>query len=86
MFQAPPFRTMDLLIAKNWHIFERYSLQFRWEMFNAFNTPSFGAPNNTVPTGGCPTVAACAGTGFGQITGGGAVVPRVMQAGLKFAF
>jgi Carboxypeptidase regulatory-like domain len=86
MFQAPPFRTMDLAIVKNWRFVERYSLQFRWEMFNAFNTPSFGAPNATVPAGGCATVQACQGTGFGQITGVGAVVPRVMQAGLKFAF
>ena len=37
-----------------WYFHERYSLQFRWEMFNAFNTPSFGAPNATVPSnGGC---------------------------------
>jgi hypothetical protein len=86
MFQAPPFRTMDLAIVKNWRFVERYSLQFRWEMFNAFNTPSFGAPNATVPQGGCATVQACQGTGFGQITSVGAVVPRVMQAGLKFAF
>jgi hypothetical protein len=55
-------------------------------MFNAFNTPSFGAPNATVPAGGCPTVAACAGTGFGQITSPGPIPPRVMQFGLKFAF
>src|SRR5271156_3242013 len=89
MFQAPPFRTMDLLIAKNWTFLERYRLQFRWEMFNAFNTPSFGAPNATVPNnGGCLVLTSpqCAATGFGQITGEGAVLPRVMQAGLKFAF
>ena len=86
MFQGPPIKTIDTLIAKNWYYRERYSLQFRWEMFNAFNTPSFGAPNATVPAGGCPTVAACAGTGFGQITSPGPIPPRVMQFGLKFAF
>jgi hypothetical protein len=75
MFQGPPFRTMDLAIVKNWAFFERYSLQFRWEMFNAFNTPSFGNPDNTVGDGN-----------FGKITGIGPVLPRVMQAGLKFAF
>ena len=51
MFQGPPFRTMDLAIAKNWTFIERYSLQFRWEMFNAFNTPSFGTPDNNVTDG-----------------------------------
>jgi hypothetical protein len=86
MFQGPPIKTMDTAIAKNWYVHERYSLQFRWEMFNAFNTPSFGAPNAQVPAGGCPTLAACAGTGFGQITSAGPIPPRVMQFGLKFAF
>jgi hypothetical protein len=89
MFQGPPIRTMDAAIAKNWYIHERYSLQFRWEMFNAFNTPSFGAPNATVPSnGGCLvlTTQECANTGFGKITSAGPIPPRVMQAGLKFAF
>ncbi len=86
MFQGPPLKTIDTAIAKNWYVHERYSLQFRWEMFNAFNTPSFGAPNAQVPAGGCPTLAACAGTGFGQITSAGPIPPRVMQFGLKFAF
>jgi hypothetical protein len=89
MFQGPPTRTMDAAIAKNWYIHERFSLQFRWEMFNAFNTPSFGAPNATVPSnGGCLVLSAqdCANTGFGKITSSGPIPPRVMQAGLKFAF
>jgi hypothetical protein len=75
MLQGPPIRTMDAAIAKNWIFHERYSLQFRWEMFNAFNTPSFSNPGNTVGFGN-----------FGQITSIGPVLPRVMQAGLKFAF
>jgi hypothetical protein len=75
MFQGPPIKTMDAVIAKNWYLHERYSLQFRWEMFNAFNTPSFSNPDNTVGDGN-----------FGKITSIGAVPPRVMQAGLKFAF
>jgi hypothetical protein len=75
MLQGPPIRTMDAAIAKNWIFHERYSFQFRWEMFNAFNTPSFSNPGNTVGFGN-----------FGQITSIGAIPPRVMQAGLKFAF
>src|SRR6202167_773780 len=75
MFQGPPIKTMDAVIAKNWYLHERYSLQFRWEMFNALNTPSFSNPDNTVGDGN-----------FGKITSIGAIPPRVMQAGLKFAF
>jgi hypothetical protein len=75
MLQGPPIRTMDAAIAKNWYFHERYSFQFRWEMFNAFNTPSFSSPGNTVGFGN-----------FGQITSIGAIPPRFMQAALKFAF
>ncbi len=54
---------------------DRYHLQFRWEMFNAFNHTSFGVPDNTVTD-----------TTYGRITSIGAIAPRVMQAGLKFTF
>ncbi len=60
---------------KNWTYRERYNTQFRWEMFNAFNRPSFANPNND-PTSG----------NFGQITSIGSVPPRVMQAALKLTF
>ena len=60
---------------KNFSFRERYNLQFRWEMFNAFNHPNFGLPN-TSPTSGS----------FGQITTIGSVPPRVQQAALKLIF
>lgn len=63
---------MDMGIMRNFPFKERYKLQFRWEMFNAFNTPHFGLPNNN-PTS----------TTFGSITGL-ASAPRIMQAALKF--
>jgi hypothetical protein len=75
MFQGPPIKTIDAGIAKNWTMFERYHLQFRWEMFNAFNHPNFGNPDSN----------ATDGNSFGQITS--LQLPmRVMQAGLKFTF
>ncbi|MGB8673531.1 MAG: carboxypeptidase regulatory-like domain-containing protein [Candidatus Acidiferrales bacterium] len=74
MFQGPPSKNVDAAIAKNWSVRERYNLQFRWEMFNAFNHPNFGTPDANVGDGGS----------FGKIT---SLSPmRVMQAGLKFAF
>ena len=74
MFQGPPSKNVDAAIAKNWSVRERYNLQFRWEMFNAFNHPNFGNPDGNVGDGGS----------FGKIT---SLAPmRVMQAGLKFAF
>src|SRR5271156_437616 len=75
MFQGPPIKTIDADIAKNWTMFEHYHLQFRWEMFNAFNHPNFGNPDSN----------ATDGSSFGKVTS--LQLPmRVMQAGLKFTF
>jgi hypothetical protein len=70
---SPHTNNWDLGLSKNWRFQEHYRVQFRWEMFNAFNTPSFGVPNTT------PSSAA-----FGRITGRGGVPARLMQAALKF--
>jgi hypothetical protein len=74
-FIAPTINSTDAALMKNWTFRERYGVQFRWEMFNAFNHPSFGTPNTD------PTSAT-----FGQITGSGPIPPRVMQAALKLSF
>jgi hypothetical protein len=75
LFQGPPIKTIDLGLAKNWTIIEGYRLQFRWEMFNALNHPSFGNPDANVQDGN-----------YGKITGQGPILARVMQAALKFSF
>jgi hypothetical protein len=74
MFQGPPFKTMDVAIAKNWTIIEGLRLQFRWEMFNALNHPSFNNPDSNVQDGN-----------FGKVLGL-SNPPRLMQAGLKITF
>ncbi len=75
LIQEPRVRTMDASFIKNFSVHERYKAQFRWEMFNALNTPSYGQPDNN-PTD----------SNFGQITGIGPVSPRVIQAALKLTF
>jgi hypothetical protein len=44
----PSYQDFDLAVAKNtmWGASERYNIQFRVEMFNAFNHPSFGPLTN----------------------------------------
>jgi hypothetical protein len=74
-FITPTINTTDAALMKNWNFKERYGIQFRWEMFNAFNHPSFGGPN-TDPTS----------PNFGQITNTGPIPSRVMQAALKVKF
>lgn len=74
-FISPTVNSTDAAFMKNWSIGERYGIQFRWEMFNAFNHPSFGIPN-TDPTS----------SNFGQINSTGVIPARVMQAALKLKF
>jgi hypothetical protein len=77
ILKGPGIDTADVAIIKNWSALERYGLQFRWEMFNAFNHPSFGNPNADASPNNASE---------GQITGIGSIQPRVMQGGLKLSF
>jgi hypothetical protein len=71
---GPGINTEDIAFMKNWHFGER-NLQFRCEMFNAFNHPDFGQPDNDPST-----------SNAGQITSIGPIPPRIIQLGVKFAF
>lgn len=64
-------RNWDLSLFKEFRITERMLTQFRAEMFNAFNTPTFGSPNTSVTS-----------SSFGVITSQ-ANSPRQIQFGLK---
>jgi hypothetical protein len=71
LLKGPGPNNVDLRIGKNFSFRERYRIQFRWEMFNAFNRVQFANPGNTVGT-----------AAFGRITATSAP-SRVMQAALK---
>ena len=45
MIRAPGLVNLDLLIARNFQITERFRLEFRSEMYNATNSVQFGRPN-----------------------------------------
>ncbi len=75
LLQEAPIVSADLGVAKRWEYRERYALQFRWEAFNALNHTSFGQPDSNPSD-----------SNFGQITGIGAIPPRVMQGALKLTF
>lgn len=74
LFRSQNANNFDLGIDKNFPFKERYNVQFRWEMFNAFNRTQMCGPDSTVTD-----------VTFGQIfcTQNG---PRVMQLALKFTF
>lgn len=67
----PGIRSVDLSFFKNYGIRERFTIQYRLEMFNAFNTPQFGRPNADIQS-----------SNFGVITGTGPA--RQIQMALKF--
>ena len=75
VLRGPGTNTADAALIKNWQVQERYALQFRFELFNAFNHPSFGNPVTNLTAGN-----------VGAITGIGAIPPRVGQAALKLTF
>jgi hypothetical protein len=70
--RGPGQANTDISIVKNTNWGETYKLQFRAELFNAFNRPEFGPPDRSF---GSAT--------FGQISNQ-VNIPRQIQFGLKF--
>jgi outer membrane receptor protein involved in Fe transport len=75
LLKGPGINYSDAALMKNWTSHERYKVQFRWELFNAFNHANFDLPDAN-PSSGT----------YGRITKTGPIKPRVMQAGLKLTF
>ena len=67
-------RTIDFSLFKQFQVNERSKVQFRFEVFNLPNTPSFAAPNSTLDTS---TVGRVNST---------STAPRQMQVALKYYF
>jgi hypothetical protein len=74
LFTGPGFFQVDLGIFKNVTIAGKNQIQFRIEIFNAFDTVNFADPNILVTAGS-----------FGTITDT-RVPPRIVQLGLKYQF
>jgi hypothetical protein len=71
---GPGINNFDLQVFKNTKLTERHSLEFRWEMFNAFNHTQWTSP----------AVNLEAPATFGVITN--TRDPRIMQFVLRYAF
>jgi hypothetical protein len=74
LMRGPGAVSFDLGFMKIFAITDRLKLQFRTELFNAFNTPRFNSPFASVNTP----------ARFGRIEG--AADPRIIQFALKLAF
>jgi hypothetical protein len=91
--RGKPINNVDFSLAKNWRVKEKYGLQFRAEMFNAFNHTNFVGFNNNLQfdavqilAGGAinPNFGKSNNGSFGTLTS--AQAPREIQFGLKFTF
>ena len=74
VMRADGVGNFDLSFFRDFRIREGTKLQFRAEMFNAFNTPVYGTPDRNILSGT-----------FGQVTSI-ANTPRQIQMALKFLF
>ena len=72
--RGPGTANVDLSLAKNIPIGERFRLQFRFETFNSFNHPEFGPPNTSIGSPSAGVVSTQANT------------PRDIQFALKLMF
>ncbi len=89
IYHTVHINTADAAISKNWRIAERYGVQLRMDMFNAFNHPSFGPPDTNIGDGGGYVNGVWTPNPngpFGEITWTGPVPAREMQGALKFTF
>jgi hypothetical protein len=73
ILEQPGRVNFDFAAFKNFAVTERVGAQLRFEGFNFFNTPAFGAPNSELLN-----------INFGRITS--AARPRNLQFGLKIRF
>lgn len=87
--RGPGSKNVDFSIFKNFYLTERHFLQFRVELFNATNTPTFFLPaaSNSALTCIGPAGRPCnAGNpNFGKLSTGTAT-GRQIQLGLKYYF
>ncbi len=94
VLEGPGYKSLDFSLFKNIRFTEKMRLQFRWEVFNLFNTPQFAVPNAALSSapeflpstagGAFPTQAGIT-RGPGSISN--LVAPmRQMQLGLKLIF
>jgi hypothetical protein len=84
VFRGPGINNWDISCFKNFPIRERATFQFRWEMYNAFNHPSFQGVN-TSATFAAPGATSQLNGQFGQVTSTNGQA-RVMQGSLRLTF
>lgn len=91
LIRGPNFRSMDFSIAKSTRINERFSAQFRAEVFNLFNRANFSLPSGALFTQPAVLNESLLNDGAGFATTAGKITTtagseRQIQLGLKIIF
>jgi hypothetical protein len=73
--RVPGNKNFDILIEKRMSFTERYSLDFRTELYNAFNNVVFAGPQTSITS-----------ADFGRIRLQQVNIPRQIQFGLRFSY
>jgi hypothetical protein len=77
----PGMVQVDMGLSRIFHVREKQTVQFRWEVFNVPNIVNLAAPNTTLSSGTFGQISSDI-NGSGSQTGD----PRIMQLALKFVF
>jgi len=79
---GPGRKNFDSTFSRNFHIIEKANLQFRCEVYNIFNHPSFYQMNTSAQFN--PTTGQQVNKLFGQLSN--SLTPRVIQLALRLTF
>jgi len=82
LLRGPGVNTWDLSLFKNFPIRESVNVQFRWELYNAFNHTQFMSFDTSARFD--PRTGAQVNAGLGQFTD--ARNPRIMQFAVRVTF
>ena len=74
ILRGPNTRVFDFSLQRDFPIRENMGLEFRWEVFNLFNTTQFALPARDFSSSAAGTITTLASD------------PRVMQFALRFKF
>lgn len=77
---GPGYNNTDMSLFKNFRVKERGTIQFRWEVFNVFNTPNFDNPGGGAPANDIASPI------FGALQSTLPNSERQMQFALKISF
>ncbi|MCC6263115.1 MAG: TonB-dependent receptor, partial [Bryobacterales bacterium] len=86
-FTGPASKKLDMSLFKEFRVKESVAAQFRAEIFNLTNTPSFGGPSFSIPGYSADGKPSFAGSTFGMITATNSMAtPRQIQFAVKLVF